>query len=106
MPQNRVQKRRRRRVTLMLGDRIPAFSADIGPGGVCVEMADVFLPGSSVHGSLKLGREVFRFRGEVTWAHPGDRKRGVLSRFGIRFDAMGEGFWSRFLARFPSAAHA
>ena len=100
MTTERTQTRRKKRVTLMLADRLPAFTADIGPGGACVEMADVFMPGAAVHGHLKLGRETFRFSGEVTWAKPGNVRRRQLSRFGVRFDQVSGPFWERFGERF------
>ena len=81
----RTESRSPRKLTVLLGDRVPALCADVGPGGLCVQMARVFLPGSRVHGSVLVDQRRFPFAGEVAWARPGDLRRRSLSRVGIRF---------------------
>ncbi len=81
----RAQPRHRRRLSVSLGERLPAFTADVSPGGFSGEMAGVFMPGSTVHGSILMGRTRYSFEGEVRWAHPGNPSLSLRSRFGVRF---------------------
>lgn len=81
----RTDPRSARPLTILLGDRLPAMCADVSPGGLCVQMARVFLPGAKVHGSVVVGARRFPFAGEVAWARPGDLRQRSLSRVGIRF---------------------
>lgn len=85
MNDQRLARRSPRSVTLLIADRVPAQCTDLGPGGACVAMAGVFLPGARIHGSVHVDGQDFPFVGEVAWAKPGDLRRGRLSRFGIRF---------------------
>ena len=72
-------------LTVLLGDRIPVQCSDVGPGGLCLRLARVFVPGAKVHGSVVRGAERYPFSGEVAWADPGDFRALSLSRVGIRF---------------------
>ena len=81
----RTDSRSPRNLTVLLADRLPALCADVGPGGLCMQMPGVFVPGAKVHGSVVVGRKHIPFLGEVAWARPGDLKRRSLSRVGIRF---------------------
>ncbi|MGC4123249.1 MAG: PilZ domain-containing protein [Myxococcales bacterium] len=72
-------------MTVLLGDRLPAQCSDVGAGGLCVQLAGVFLPGAKVHGSVLLGAQRFPFAGEVAWVSPGNLRQHSLSRVGVRF---------------------
>lgn len=75
-----------------LGHRLPAITADVSSGGFCAEMSQVFLPGSVVHGTIALGDHEVPFKGEVTWAKPGDPRASTRSRFGVRFTEIRDDF--------------
>ena len=92
MAQERKQPRHRRRMTVALGDRLPALTADVSSGGFCAEMPQVFLPGAKVHGTLHFGAQEVPFKGEVTWAKPGDPRANTRSRFGVRFTEVSADF--------------
>lgn len=99
----RASPRHRRRLMVSLGNRLPAFTADVSSGGFCAEMPAVFLPGSQVHGTLSLGDHEIPFKGEVTWAKAGDPRTSTRSRFGVRFTDISRDF-SEFFAR-PQVRH-
>ncbi len=92
----RAQPRHRRRLSVSLGERLPALTADVSPSGFCGEMAGVFIPGSKIHGNILVGRVQFAFQGEVQWAKPGNPNLSVRSRFGVRFTRIPEAFREMF----------
>ena len=96
MPNDRLLPRHRRRLTVSLGDRLPAITADVSSGGFSAEMPQVFLPGSLVHGTLQLGAQEVPFKGQVTWAQPGDPMANTRSRFGVRFTEISKDFQEFF----------
>jgi hypothetical protein len=83
--------RRAVRLPLSLGRRLPALSADVSRGGFKAELPQVFLPGSKVHGYFLVGESEVPFRGTVAWAEPGNPQLSIVSRIGVRFDAVPEG---------------
>ena len=102
MSDRRRENRILRQVTLMLAGRLPAQTVDLGPTGFCAQMAQVFLPGSRVHGSLKINGDDIPFEGEVAWASPGDLRARALSRFGVRFFSPVPGLDAASAPRFRS----
>ena len=87
----RLMIRRRRRLPVTLGGRVPAVTAEVSEMGFSAEMAQVFLPGSKVHGTINCGERELPFRGVVSWAEPGHPHRSITSRFGVRFTDEVEG---------------
>jgi hypothetical protein len=107
--------RRSVRLPVSLGRRLPALSADVSRGGFLAELPQVFVPGSKVHGYFLVGDAEAPFSGTVAWAEPGNPQLSVLSRMGVRFDALPEGLRPLFaqvdarkrkLKRKPQAATA
>src|SRR5687768_11958041 len=93
--------RQRRRLKITLGGKLPAFTADVSPGGFAVEMMQVLRPGSMVHGAISLGGREFAFTGEVSWAKAGDPGMSVRGRVGVRFTGIDNDFFSLFRETFP-----
>jgi len=89
-PQKR-SARRSLRLPVSLGGRLPAITADVSPAGCRLELPQVFLPGSKVHGYVLHGDSELPFRGEVVWARPGDPRASVYSASGIRFTEVSPG---------------
>ncbi|HZN94822.1 MAG TPA: hypothetical protein VFB81_19035 [Myxococcales bacterium] len=87
----RMMIRRRRRLPVTLGGRLPAITAEVSGTGFSAEMMQVFLPGSVVHGTICCGQRDLPFRGVVSWAEPGHPRLSIASRFGVRFTAEVEG---------------
>jgi hypothetical protein len=77
--------RRRRRLPVTLGGKLAAVTAEVSATGFSAEMAQVFLPGSVVHGTINCGDRDLPFRGIVSWAEPGHPRLSISSRFGVRF---------------------
>jgi hypothetical protein len=73
------------RLPVSLGGRLPAITADVSSAGCRLELPQVFIPGSLVHGYVLHGEKELPFRGEVVWAKPGDPRASVYSAQGIRF---------------------
>ena len=96
MTDNRKNGRYRRRLAIMLGGRIPAVTAEVSDRGFSAELPQVFLPGSKVHGHLAIGERELPFKGEVTWARPGNPSLSVRSRFGVRFTELAPEFHELF----------
>ncbi|MBI3185897.1 MAG: PilZ domain-containing protein [Myxococcales bacterium] len=90
----RTKPRQRRRLEVLFGGKLPAFTADVSASGLCAEMPQVFLPGSIVDGAVRLETVDYPFRGEVAWAKPGNPMGSVASRIGIRFQRVGDEFLS------------
>jgi Tfp pilus assembly protein PilZ len=76
--------RHTRRLSLKLGNRLPAETSDISEGGFSVEAPFVFIPGSLLHGTVEVAGRELPFRGEVVWANPA-RQQNAPSRMGVRF---------------------
>lgn len=85
MPNQRKLHRHRRRLSVSLGGRLPAITADVSAGGFCAELSYIFLPGAMIHGSIDLGGREVPFKGKVTWARAGDPQMNPRCRFGVRF---------------------
>jgi len=68
-----------------LGGKLPALTADVSLSGCRLELPQVFLPGSKVHGFVLHGDVELPFQGQVVWAQPGDPRASVYSAQGIRF---------------------
>lgn len=88
-PQER-STRHSRRLPVSLGGRLAAMTLNVSRSGFRIEMPQVFLPGSQVHGYVMDGVEEIPFRGEVAWAQPGNPQRSLLSVMGIRFASISE----------------
>jgi hypothetical protein len=76
-----------RHLSLLLGNRLPASTADVSTGGFSLEAPFVFLPGSQLHGTLDVSGCALPFRGEVVWAKPASEPQAP-SRMGVRFTAV------------------
>jgi hypothetical protein len=85
MKPHKRSARRVLRLPVSLGGRLPALTADVSLTGCRLELPQVFLPGSKVHGYVLHGDAELPFRGEVMWAQPGDPRASVYSASGIRF---------------------
>ena len=99
MPNKRFVPRERRRLKLSLGGKLPAFTADVSPGGIAVEMMNVPRPGTMVHGALTVDGREFPFTGEVSWARAGDPRLSVRGRVGIRFTGIDNEFYALYAAK-------
>jgi hypothetical protein len=88
----RIDKRLQRWCNISLGGRMRAVTVDVSAFGFCAELGPVFLPGSSVDGTIQVRDRAFRFEGEVTWAHPGSPFASRPSRIGVRFTRIPEEF--------------
>jgi hypothetical protein len=73
-----------RSLSLLLGNRLAARTADVSTGGFSVEAPFVFVPGSLLHGTFEVSGRELPFRGEVVWATPSNQPHGS-SRMGVRF---------------------
>jgi hypothetical protein len=73
-----------RHLSLLLGNRLPASTADVSAGGFSLEAPFVFLPGSQLHGTLDVSGCSLPFRGEVVWAQATSPAEAP-SRMGVRF---------------------
>lgn len=80
----RKHERRSKRLPVTFGGRLEATTQDLSDAGLCAEMDGVFLPGSEVEGTVRVGRKARPFAGVVAWAIPG-RASGKPSRVGVRF---------------------
>ncbi len=69
-----------------------AVTRDVSGFGFCAELGPVFVPGSSVDGTIQVRERTFPFRGEVTWAQPGSPRASKPSRIGVRFTQIPEDF--------------
>src|SRR5688572_5599881 len=85
MTQRRSLPRVHRRLPVSLGGKLPALTADVSPEGFKVELPQVFVPGSLVHGFVLDGGKEVPFQGEVSWAQPGNPMASVMSEMGVRF---------------------
>ena len=83
--------RNRLKLPLSLGRRLPALTADVSRGGFQAELPQVFLPGSLVDGYFLVDEAEVPFRGEVTWAVPGNPSLSLWSSIGVRFDKTPKG---------------
>jgi hypothetical protein len=102
MSNKRYVPRARRRLPLVLqGAR--AFTADLSPGGFCVELMRALPPGATVHGALEFAGERYDFTGQVAWARAGDPRLSVRSRIGIRFTGIANAFFAACAGLFAPA---
>ena len=98
MPNKRFVPRQRKRLKISLGGKLPAFTADVSPGGFAAEMMQVPRPGTTVHGSITLCQQEFPFTGEVTWALAGEPRMSLRGRVGIRFTGIANEFFELYRA--------
>lgn len=91
MTTRRTTLRRRLRLPLSLGRKLPALTADFSRGGFSAELPQVFLPGSQIDGYFLLDDKEVAFRGRVAWAVAGDPMASVFSQIGVRFNEVPEG---------------
>jgi len=77
-----------RRLSLLLGNRLPGRTADVSAGGFSLEAPFVFLPGSVLHGTFEVAGRELPFQGEVVWAQPASQSQAP-SRMGVRFTQVG-----------------
>ena len=84
----------RRLGVTMAGNR--AFTADISPGGFCIETMTVQRPGSDVTGVLRHADREFSFTGKVAWAVNGDLRALQRGRMGIRFTGIASDYYQLF----------
>jgi hypothetical protein len=98
MPNKRFVPRERRRLKIALGGRLPAFTADVSPGGFACEMMTVPRPGTTVHGSITFLEREFPFTGEVSWAQAGDPRLSLRGRVGVRFTGIDNDFFTLYRA--------
>lgn len=75
-----------RRLSLKLGEH-QAFTQDISPGGLCVELDPAPAPGWVLQGELELDGRSFPFAGQVAWREQG--------RVGVAFTEIGNAFFAR-----------
>ncbi|MFZ5470805.1 MAG: PilZ domain-containing protein [Myxococcota bacterium] len=61
------------------------MTVDVSRRGFRIEMPQVFVPGSLVHGYVLDGERQLPFTGEVTWAQPGNPQASTYSAMGVRF---------------------
>lgn len=77
--------RRTLRLPVSLGGRLPAMTADVSPSGCKLQLPELFLPGSQVHGFVLQEGAELPFSGEVVWAVAGNPQLSLFSSHGIRF---------------------
>ena len=53
-----------RRLSLLVGNRLPGSTADVSAGGFSLEAPFVFMPGSVLHGTFEVAGRELPFRGE------------------------------------------
>ncbi len=82
---------------------MPAFTADVSPGGFAVEVGHVHRPGTEIHGHLILEGREFTFTGVVSWAQQGDPRLSVRGRMGVRFTGIDNDFFALF-AKSPTTS--
>jgi|CXWL01.1.fsa_nt_gi hypothetical protein len=92
----RFVPRLKRRLKISLGGKLPAFTADVSPGGFAVEAMQVMKAGTTVHGSLTMGGEEFPFTGRVTWSTHGEPRLSLRGRYGVRFTGIPNEFFRVF----------
>ena len=97
MTQKRFVPRARRRLPLFI-QGVRAFTQDLSPGGLCVELARTLVPGTTVQGALELDGERFDFTGQVAWVRAAEPRLSVRARMGIRFTGIANAFYLRFAA--------
>jgi hypothetical protein len=91
----RLLPRLRRRLQVWLGDR-PAFTSDVSTGGFALELMSTLLPGSMVHGQLRVGERELPFTGTVTWSKKAEPRLQVRGRAGVRFTGIDPSFFELF----------
>jgi PilZ domain len=98
----RFVPRQRRRLKISIGGRVPAFTADISPGGFAAEVMHVLRPGTELQGSITLAGREFDFTGEVSWARAGSPHLALRGRIGVRFTGISNDFHKLFRATYGS----
>ena len=89
----RVMPRLRKRLQLMLSSG-GAYTTDVCAGGFAVELMRTLLPGSTVHGSVKVDDTSLPFTGVVTWTKQAEPRMQLRGRSGIRFTGIDSAFFS------------
>jgi hypothetical protein len=96
MTKRRMTIRRRVRLPLSLGRKLPALTADVSRGGFQAELPQVFVPGSQVDGYFVVDGLEVAFQGTVSWAEAGNPSLSLWSRMGVRFTAFPPGLTPLF----------
>ncbi len=91
----RVMPRLRRRLKLWLGER-QAFTADVSPTGLAVELMATLTPGATVHGRLLVGEKELPFTGLVTWVRGAEPRLQRQGRAGVRLTGIERSFYALF----------
>lgn len=99
MNDKRLLPRQRKRLRVALG-KTAVFSADVSPGGVCVELLHTLEVGKPVSGLISLAAHDFPFTGTVVWSEPGDEKMSQRGRIGIRFTGIENRFFDTYARTF------
>lgn len=86
--------RLRRRLGLELGDG-RAFTSDIGPGGLALELRRAPTLGSTLRGALLWEGERYEFTAQVAWVNRGEARLGLPSRVGLAFTGIAHEFFRR-----------
>lgn len=92
----RFVPRLRRRLKISLGGRLPAFTADVSPGGFAIEAMTVLRVGTTVQGSLTMEGKEFPFTGKVSWSSYGEPRLSLRGRYGVRFTGIDNEFFRAF----------
>jgi hypothetical protein len=96
MPTRRLLPRLRRRLRLTWGGSQPAFTQDVSPGGLALELMSVPPPGTQVRGVLPLAGRDFPFTGVVVWARAGEPRLQVRGRVGVRFTGIANAYFEAY----------
>jgi hypothetical protein len=94
----RLLPRLRRRFQVWLGQR-PAYTSDVSPGGFALEVMATLMPGTTVHGELRVGDKELPFTGTVTWSMRAEPRLQVRGRAGVRFTGIDPSFFELFPVR-------
>lgn len=97
----RLLPRLRRRLKLSMGGRLPAYTADVSPGGFAAEVMRVPRPGTPVQGCVTIEGKELEFTGQVTWALLSEPRLGVRGKFGVRFTGIPNAFFEAFSRLMP-----
>ncbi len=91
----RVMPRLRRRLKLWLGEKL-AFTQDISPSGLAVEVMAALPPGSMVHGRLEVDGQCLPFTGTVAWMKRPEPRLQQRGEAGVRLTGIDAAFYGLF----------
>jgi len=99
----RRMPRERRRLRVQLEEvNIASFTADVSPGGFCIEAMQVLPKGTTVHGTIGLGSAEFPFTGKIAWALAPDSRIGKRGRMGVQFTGIANDFFVAYQKAFET----